>query len=136
MATFQKKSRKPIELSSIINVVQRSPKSCHKSSHHKMEVKSVVHVKSDRSKTPAKTQSRQDHKSSRSSKMDLEKPMLLLPFGHQVSGRASMLCYDETTILKPYVSRELFFYQSMPQKLKHFTPQFRGNSAFAFLSNR
>lgn len=135
MSKSGKKSRKPIELSSIINVVQRSPKSCHKSSHHKMELKSVVHVKSGGSNTSMKAKSRQDHRSSKSSKLASEKPLLLLPFGHQVSGRASMLCYDETTILKPYVSRELFFYQSMPQKLEKFTPQFRGLVTVSFVED-
>ncbi|XP_039269646.2 inositol hexakisphosphate kinase 3-like [Styela clava] len=123
---------KPVELSSIINVVQHDgPKP------GKLELKSVVCLGpnvSKKSKEPGVK--RHDLKSSsKVSKVYLEKPVLLLPFGHQVSGRASILCYDETTLLKPYVSRELFFYQTLPQDLKKFTPQFRGLVTVSFIED-
>uniref|UniRef100_F6ZUQ2 Kinase n=1 Tax=Ciona intestinalis TaxID=7719 RepID=F6ZUQ2_CIOIN len=64
---------------------------------------------------------------------DWEKPFALKPFGHQVGGRASILCYNPSTICKPYVSRELYFYHNMPTYLKEFTPDFRGTVNVTFI---
>ncbi|XP_002130401.2 inositol hexakisphosphate kinase 1 [Ciona intestinalis] len=64
---------------------------------------------------------------------DWEKPFALQPFGHQVGGRASILCYNPSTICKPYVSRELYFYHNMPTYLKEFTPDFRGTVNVTFI---
>ncbi|XP_076822084.1 inositol hexakisphosphate kinase 2-like [Clavelina lepadiformis] len=62
-------------------------------------------------------------------------PVLLQSFGHQVSGRAGILCYNNNTICKPYVSRELFFYHYFPTVLRKFIPQFRGLINVTFLEN-
>jgi inositol-hexakisphosphate kinase len=50
----------------------------------------------------------------------------LSPFFHQVGGHSSMFQYDKNTICKVLESPELDFYQSMPDSLKKFTPEFRG----------
>lgn len=116
---------KPVELNSIINVVRHDEGPDHARS--KMELKSVVHVAHTRSNSSRlKKREASSQSSSKSSKLSTEKPFLLNRFGHQVSGRASMLCYNEVTILKPYVSRELYYYQTQSPDLKIFTPEFRG----------
>ncbi|CAF3780112.1 unnamed protein product [Rotaria sordida] len=50
----------------------------------------------------------------------------LSPFFHQVGGHSSMFQYDKDTVCKVLESSELDFYQSMPDSLKNFTPEFRG----------
>lgn len=50
----------------------------------------------------------------------------LSPFFHQVGGHSSMFLYDKTTICKLHEISEMKFYQSMPESLKKFTPEFRG----------
>jgi inositol-hexakisphosphate kinase len=50
----------------------------------------------------------------------------LEPFIHQVSGRSSMLSLDESTLCKTLIPRELAFYESLPDELKPFVPEFRG----------
>ncbi|CAF1064590.1 unnamed protein product [Rotaria sordida] len=50
----------------------------------------------------------------------------LSPFIHQVGGHSSMFQYDKNTICKLLAPAELDFYQSMPDSLKKFTPEFRG----------
>jgi len=53
-------------------------------------------------------------------------PKLLSPFGHQVAGQSSMLWYDSSTVCKPLIARENFFYQTLPAELAEFTPKYRG----------
>ncbi|CAL1529554.1 unnamed protein product [Lymnaea stagnalis] len=50
----------------------------------------------------------------------------LAPFDHQVAGQSSMLRYDTTTVCKPLIAREHFVYQTLPEELKEFTPEYRG----------
>ncbi|CAF1063548.1 unnamed protein product [Adineta steineri] len=50
----------------------------------------------------------------------------LSPFFHQVGGHSSMFQYDKDTVCKVLELPELDFYQSMPDSLKNFTPEFRG----------
>ncbi|XP_043932423.1 inositol hexakisphosphate kinase 3 [Protopterus annectens] len=52
--------------------------------------------------------------------------VLLEPFVHQVGGHSSMMKYDETTICKPLVSQEQWFYEALPPQMKCFTPQYKG----------
>uniref|UniRef100_A0A2C9JM22 Kinase n=1 Tax=Biomphalaria glabrata TaxID=6526 RepID=A0A2C9JM22_BIOGL len=51
---------------------------------------------------------------------------LLAPFDHQVAGQSSMLKYDATTVCKPLIAREHFVYKTLPDELKTFTPEYRG----------
>ncbi|CAF0768993.1 unnamed protein product [Adineta ricciae] len=50
----------------------------------------------------------------------------LSPFSHQVGGHSTMFQYDKNTLCKVLDPPELYFYQSMPESLKKFTPEFRG----------
>jgi len=50
----------------------------------------------------------------------------LSPFFHQVGGHSSMFQYDKDTVCKVLALPELDFYQSMPDSLKQFTPEYRG----------
>jgi len=50
----------------------------------------------------------------------------LEPFLHQVGGHSSMMKFDEHTVCKPLISRERYFYESLPNDIRRFTPQFRG----------
>ncbi|CAF3042660.1 unnamed protein product [Rotaria sp. Silwood2] len=50
----------------------------------------------------------------------------LSPFVHQVGGHSSMFQYDKNTLCKLLAPPELDFYQSIPDSLKKFTPEFRG----------
>ncbi|XP_061428910.1 inositol hexakisphosphate kinase 1-like [Lethenteron reissneri] len=59
----------------------------------------------------------------------------LEPFVHQVGGHTSMLRYDEHTICKPLISREHRFYQSLPQDMRQFTPQYKGVVSVCFEEN-
>ena len=54
-------------------------------------------------------------------------PVQLQPFIHQAGGHTSMLKFDNETLCKPCCSRELNFYNAMPNALKQFAPEFRGN---------
>lgn len=51
----------------------------------------------------------------------------------QVGGHSSMFQYDSTTVCKLLDKDELRFYQSMPEILKEFTPEFRGLTTNFFL---
>ncbi|CAF1474667.1 unnamed protein product [Rotaria magnacalcarata] len=50
----------------------------------------------------------------------------LSPYFHQVGGHSSMFQYGKDTVCKVLESSELEFYESMPDSLKKFTPEFRG----------
>ncbi|XP_046544842.1 inositol hexakisphosphate kinase 1-like [Haliotis rubra] len=54
------------------------------------------------------------------------RPVQLEPFDHQVGGHHSMLRYNEDTLCKPLIPREQLFYETLPEELKEFTPQYRG----------
>lgn len=54
-----------------------------------------------------------------------ENGITLEPFIHQVGGRSTLLVFGQT-ICKPINSRELTFYETLPQELKPFVPEFRG----------
>ncbi|CAN8001521.1 unnamed protein product [Ixodes hexagonus] len=53
--------------------------------------------------------------------------VVLEPFIHQVGGRSSMLCLDEVTLCKPLILQELRFYENLPDVLKPFTSEYKGN---------
>ncbi|XP_052776000.1 inositol hexakisphosphate kinase 1-like isoform X1 [Mya arenaria] len=53
-------------------------------------------------------------------------PVQLQPFIHQVGGHSCVLRFNETTLCKPLIARELVFYESLPAELKEFIPDFRG----------
>uniref|UniRef100_A0A1B6E8J3 Kinase n=1 Tax=Clastoptera arizonana TaxID=38151 RepID=A0A1B6E8J3_9HEMI len=50
----------------------------------------------------------------------------LQPFIHQVGGHSSMLCLDDSTVCKPVVEREQRFYETIPDTLRSFAPQYHG----------
>ncbi|CAF0851007.1 unnamed protein product [Adineta ricciae] len=50
----------------------------------------------------------------------------LSPFIHQVGGHSSMFQYDKNTVCKLLAPAEYDFYQSIPDMLKPFAPEFRG----------
>ncbi|XP_072041973.1 inositol hexakisphosphate kinase 3-like [Amphiura filiformis] len=52
--------------------------------------------------------------------------VILMPFSHQVGGHAGMLKYNDATVCKPLNPRELLFYQSLPEDMVHFMPEYRG----------
>uniref|UniRef100_F6ZNK2 Kinase n=1 Tax=Ciona intestinalis TaxID=7719 RepID=F6ZNK2_CIOIN len=55
-----------------------------------------------------------------------ENGVTLEPFLHQVAGRATMMCLNDTTVCKPLNYREHFFYKSLPPDILQFTPKFKG----------
>lgn len=44
----------------------------------------------------------------------------------QVGGHSCVLKFNETTLCKPLITREQFFYESLPVELKEFIPDYRG----------
>nr|XP_002740429.1 PREDICTED: RNA polymerase I-specific transcription initiation factor RRN3-like [Saccoglossus kowalevskii] len=58
--------------------------------------------------------------------IDWEGAVALQPFAHQVAGHCSMMKFDDQTICKPLISREYNFYESLPNDISQFTPQYRG----------
>lgn len=56
-----------------------------------------------------------------------EQPVQLEPFIHQVGGHSSMLRLDKKTVCKPLIQRELKFYEMLPDEIKKFTPQHKGD---------
>ena len=65
---------------------------------------------------------------------DAVEPVQLEPFVHQVGGHSSMLQYDDTTLCKPLISREHHFYKALPDDMKEFTPEYRGENIMCVLS--
>ncbi|KAL3869907.1 hypothetical protein ACJMK2_042530 [Sinanodonta woodiana] len=53
-------------------------------------------------------------------------PVQLQPFIHQVGGHTCVLRFNETTLCKPLIPRELYFYETVPRELKKFLPEYRG----------
>ncbi|XP_037068736.1 inositol hexakisphosphate kinase 1-like [Pollicipes pollicipes] len=53
-------------------------------------------------------------------------PIHLEPFIHQVGGHSHMFSLDEITVCKPLITRELHFYESMPEQMKQFAPEYKG----------
>ncbi|XP_043244577.1 inositol hexakisphosphate kinase 1-like [Amphibalanus amphitrite] len=53
-------------------------------------------------------------------------PVHLEPFIHQVGGHSHMFSLDEITVCKPLITRELHFYESMPDQMKQFAPEYKG----------
>lgn len=51
--------------------------------------------------------------------------IILEPLIHQVGGRSTILVFGQT-VCKPNNPQELTFYQTLPQQLKPFVPEFRG----------
>lgn len=48
------------------------------------------------------------------------------PFIHQVGGHQSVLCWDNTTVCKPYSEKEHVIYEHIPDSLRGFVPAYRG----------
>ena len=55
-----------------------------------------------------------------------DEPVRLEPFVHQVGGHTGMLRFDDSTVCKPLITRELNFYETMPTAMMEFTPEYRG----------
>ncbi|KAK3579103.1 hypothetical protein CHS0354_022124 [Potamilus streckersoni] len=53
-------------------------------------------------------------------------PVQLQPFIHQVGGHTCVLRFNETTLCKPLIPRELYFYETVPRELQEFVPEYRG----------
>uniref|UniRef100_T1J094 Kinase n=1 Tax=Strigamia maritima TaxID=126957 RepID=T1J094_STRMM len=64
------------------------------------------------------------------------KPVLLEPFIHQVGGHSSMLSFDDSTVCKPLIPRELQFYTTLPPDLAIFTPKFKGVIEVSFIEDK
>ena len=47
-------------------------------------------------------------------------------FGQQVGGHSLLLKLSEQAVCKPLMSREQFFYESIPQELRSYTPEYYG----------
>ena len=67
-------------------------------------------------------------------KSNEENVITLEPFIHQVGGRSTILVFNDT-ICKPVNTRELTFYETLPQELKSFVPEFRGLIEVEFCEN-
>ena len=52
----------------------------------------------------------------------------LRPFAHQVGGHTCVLEINSSTICKPFVSKEAWFYENEPDAMKEFTPKYLGRS--------
>lgn len=50
----------------------------------------------------------------------------LRPFAHQVGGHTCVLEINSSTICKPFVSKEAWFYENEPDAMKEFTPKYLG----------
>ena len=50
----------------------------------------------------------------------------LRPFAHQVGGHTCVLEINSSTICKPFVSTEAWFYRNEPDAMKEFTPKYLG----------
>lgn len=53
-------------------------------------------------------------------------PNLLEPFAHQVAGQSLVFCYGADAICKSLIGRELRVYQTMPDSLRPYVPEYRG----------
>lgn len=52
----------------------------------------------------------------------------LRPFKHQVGGHTCVLEVTRSTICKPFIQREAWFYENEPDELKDFTPKYLGET--------
>lgn len=52
----------------------------------------------------------------------------LTVFGQQVGGHSLFLKLSDRAVCKPLLSREQFFYESIPQELRNYTPEYYGVS--------
>ena len=50
----------------------------------------------------------------------------LRPFRDQVGGNFMLLEIDDNYICKPLQARETLFYETLPEELKMFTPEYKG----------
>ena len=50
-------------------------------------------------------------------------------FGQQVGGHSLLLKLSDQEVCKPLLSREQFFYESIPQELRNYTPEYYGTSS-------
>ena len=53
-------------------------------------------------------------------------PVLLQTYSAQVGGHTPLFLLGEGVVCKPTISREKFFYESIPPAVRHFTPYFHG----------
>ena len=53
-------------------------------------------------------------------------PVLLRPFLHQVGGHSLMVLFNDSTVCKPLIRRELKFYETLSNSLQRVTPEYRG----------
>ena len=59
------------------------------------------------------------------SRLTKDGPVELRAYGHQVGGHSLLMKFGKA-ICKPMLPREQFFYSTMPQELKKFTPVYYG----------
>lgn len=48
------------------------------------------------------------------------------PFKHQVGGHTCVLQVGRSTVCKPYMEKEAWFYENVPEDLKLFIPKYLG----------
>lgn len=66
------------------------------------------------------------HQVNKNSRLRKTEPCKFLSFS-KVGGHSSIFQYDNDTVCKVLELSELEFYQSIPDSLKSFAPEFRGN---------
>lgn len=49
------------------------------------------------------------------------------PFKHQVGGHTCVLQVGKSTICKPHVEKEVWFYEHAPEELQDFIPKYLGS---------
>jgi inositol-hexakisphosphate kinase len=55
---------------------------------------------------------------------------------NQVGGHTRLLLLNDKTVIKPLNSRELEFYQNIPQEIQQFVPKYKGKFSFEKLLHR
>ena len=60
-------------------------------------------------------------------------PLLLQAFRHQVGGNFLIMEIDRDWICKPMLSRERLFYETAPEPIKQFIPQYRGIYIYIYI---
>lgn len=73
-----------------------------------------------------KSQCHNTTNSSSSFLQENDEEVALLPLTNQVGGHTRLLLLNQNTICKPLNSRELDFYQNIPQDIQIFVPKFKG----------
>ena len=59
------------------------------------------------------------------SELTKDGPVELMVYGHQVGGHSLLMKFGKA-VCKPMIPRERFFYTSIPQEIREFTPVYYG----------